>query len=496
MRSRKLMFSLLAVILVGSLAVGICGQAGAQLGKILRLHGKGFYEIKPNGLKVLHVKGTSYERGYQYGMLLKDEIEGTLSSGITLYALFIGNNDYEKGLKKIIEDKEVMEQFIPPEYREEMLGMADALADEGSNLTYDDIVMWNTVNDAVMLCFGPSAEELVPAGIRHPYPEMGCMTVRASGKATLDGSLIVAKNMDWANTPEMREDPIVIVADPSDGGYGYLAPVYPGWISCFEGMNEKGIAVGLQMSTSYPETMKGAGCHFLTNLILKYADSLDDAINILTVYPRPCGNIHHVADGKTGNSVVIEHTANELAVRYQEGDRDILWTTNHFNCYPGWQGYTGYNMVAQQAEAWGLGNVSTVEAWQESLARIWMGPNGRYERARDILNEKYGKITVEKMIEIISDRYDQKTGKVIGWDEAGVTISAGGDPRNNIVLSEDIQYYKSDKRGPCTYNGGTVWSLVMVPATGDLRIAMAGPVPAQKGPFLYLNLLEELARMR
>ena len=36
----------------------------------------------------------------------------------------------------------------------------------------------------------------------------------------------------------------------------------------------------------------------------------------------------------------------------------------------------------------------------------------------------------------------------------------------------------------------------MVPLTGDVRIALAGPMPAQKGPFMTINLLDELGVMR
>lgn len=494
MRGINLMFLLVVAILAGSLTVGTSALASTPQKGILRIHEAGFYEIKPNGLKVLHLKGTSYQRGYQYGALLKDEIEKSLKSGITMFALYIGDGDYDKGLKTIIQGKEDMEQFIPPEFKNEMRGMADALAEAGSNLTYDDIVMWNTVNDSKMLHKGPcSIEDRIPAGKRHPYfPKGGCMTVRASGEATQDGNMIVAKNMDWYATPEMRENPIVLVVDPTDGGYGYLTPVYPGWISCIEGINEKGICFGLQISRSDVETMKGAGWHFLTSLLLKYADSLDDAINILTVYPRPCGNIHHVCDGKTGNSVVIETTANAIGLRYQKKGRDILWTTNHFNCYPGWEGYSGsINIPALQTKSYKL-DLNTIETWQKTIP---MWTKGRFERARQILNENYGKITLEKMIDLISDRYCMKEKRFVGWDVVDATTISDIWAKDE-VLSEDIQYYKSAIRGPVTYCGANIWSLVMVPLTGDLRIAMSGSVPAQKGKFRYINLLEELESMR
>ncbi|MEN8251529.1 MAG: hypothetical protein ABFS32_21570, partial [Bacteroidota bacterium] len=50
----------------------------SQKSEIIKTYDKGFYEIKENGLKVLHLAGTGYERGYQYGIMLKDEIEESI----------------------------------------------------------------------------------------------------------------------------------------------------------------------------------------------------------------------------------------------------------------------------------------------------------------------------------------------------------------------------------------------------------------------------------
>ncbi len=468
---------------------GIPRAALSSKSKILRRYGPAFVELLPNHIEAVHLKGTSYQRGYQYGTLLKGEIEETLKSGMTMFALYIGHKDYKKGLERIKRGKEVMENYIPPEFREEMKGMADALAAAGSDLTYDDILMWNTVNDSKMLDKGPcSIEEDLPAGKRIPYPPYrgGCMTVCAAGPATRDGDMIVAKNMDWYATPAMRRHPIVLVVQPTDGGYAYFTPAYPGWISGIEGFNDRQFCFGMQISRSDRETMRGAGWHFLSLLLLKYADSLSDAVNILTVYPKPCGNIFLVADGKTGKAMVIETTADAVALRYPQRDKGTIWSTNHFNCFPGWQGYKGpVNMPALQKKAYHL-KLDSIESWQKSLPS-WS--KGRYDRTRRLLEENYGKITVETMRTLIAERYSMKWKKYVGWDELDADAIADLWAKDK-VLSKDIQYYKSKKRGPLTYSGATVWSLVMRPREGDVWIAMAGPVPAQKGGFVKLSVFK------
>ncbi len=496
-RNKKHLSSLSSVRLISLvvlfLVTTILFAAPPEKVGIIKTHGDGFYEIKSNGLKVLHLKGTSYERGYQYGHMMKDEIEDALKSGTTLFAVYIGDGDYDLGLKRIFKGKEEMEKYIPYEFLDEMKGMADALIDLGSDLTYDDIVMWNTINDSKMLHKGPcSIEDNNSVGNRIPFfPQGGCMCAAAWGDATSDGSMIVGKNMDWYSTPEMRKNPLVLVVKPTDGGYGYLAPVYPGWITCIEGINEKGISTGLQISKSDVETMKGAGWHFLTALVLKYSDSIEDAITTLTVYPRPCGNIFEVCDAKTNKAVVVETTANALALRYPVKGKNLLWTTNHFNCYPGWEGYNGsVNMPAQQEKFYKL-DLSTVDSWQETIP---MWTNGRFVRSRQLLNENYGEISVEKMINLLSDRFCMKQKKNVEWDDLHAACIA--DVWSVDKELANIKFYKSDKKAPVLYTGGTIWSLVMKPLTGDVRIAVSGKIPAQRGEFQYINLFAELASMR
>jgi hypothetical protein len=500
MRNTKLAVTLLSIMLAVSIVIMAHSPAVAQTStptsKIIKIHGKGFIEEKASGLKVLHLKGTAYERGYQHGMLLADEISETLSAGVTMFALSLGKGDYEAGLEKLVKGKELMEPFVPPEFKQEIQGMADALAVKGSALTYDDILLWNMTTDADLFYFHPNVVDSGKPGIRHPYPPAACTSFTAFGKATKDNTLVFAKNMDFFANPVSQKNPIVMVADPSDGGHGFFVPMLPGILAIESGMNEVGIALGLMYSGSQPETMQGLGIHFLTRIILQYADSIDDAVNLLTVYPRATSLVYHVADAKKSRAACIEVTPNEIAVRYPEEGRGVLWSSNHFNCYPGWQGYTGYNMVTNQAKAYGLADVSTIEKWQDSLEKSFLqdGKMGRYGRLEQLLKENYGNITVEKAIEIISDRYDIKTERVIPWTEVFGFTTVSMFCAKNDILSKDVLYYKSVKRGPLTASLGNMWSFVAVPSTGDIRIAMAGQIPAQQEPYNYLNLLEELGR--
>lgn len=472
--------------------------APEERGKIIKKYGPGFLEEKANGLKVLHLRGTAYERGYQRG-ILQEDLPFVTSSNITELMGWFGGDDPQAGLKMLQDAKKLMEPFIPYEFREEIRGMADALAARGSAITYDDIVLHLVGSDFSMM--DPWSHDLTKLPKRSAYPPIspvrGCSSFAAWGKATKDGDLIFGANSDYFDTEEELKNRPVVVVDPTDGGYGYVGvlwDVFP----VAAGMNEAGIAINGHISAAETETLKGTSAELILAKILQYADSIEDAVEIATVYPRTCGINILVADAKSKRAAVIEYTADNIAVRFAEPSKDMIWTTNHFNCYSGWQGYSGPNMVTEQDERLGLADISTVEKWQDSLAAIGRGRAGRYGRYEDLLIENYANIDIDKAKEILMDRYSPMQGKILPPTE--VTKDWFDYPIqavfNDWVIYEDIRYYKSDIRGELRAKQGNVASVVAKPSTGDIWWAVGIPPAAYSVGYKHLNLFEELARSR
>lgn len=467
--------------------------------KIIRTHGKAFLEER-HGLKILHLKGAPYERGYQHAALLTKEISEIVIKGLTGASTFVAraiSSDVAGGLKALTVGKQEAEPYIPPEFKEEMRGISDGLAAGGSKIGLDDILLWNTMYDSYCFYNHPDPSNPRTSANRHPYPP-GCSSFSAWGSATRDGKLVFGKNMDNLTLPGILENRILTIIDP-DHGLGHAFMTHPGMIAIDGGINEDGVEMMTHYSPSIHESMRGCGIGILSREILQNVHRLDDAINILTVYPRCTGINYHVADAKVNGSVVIEVSANEVAVRYPESGKDVLWSTNHSNCYPGWKGYEGHNMVDGQAQPFQLNDVTTLEKWQESLrdkANLYISGSGRFRRYEQLLHENYGQISVEKGIEIVSDRRDPDTGRKRPWDEA---VPAPNDGATICMLKPRVTYaenalcYKSKERLTIAATPGCLWSIVAVPADGDLWVA-GTDFPAQRGPYIHLNLIEELER--
>ncbi len=469
--------------------------------RILRAHREGFLEEK-QGIKILHLKGKPYERGYQHGTLLKDEIFEVLTGGLTGAAAVISRRtgiDFPLAIKEMKIGAKSMEPYFPAEFKEELKGIANGLKKAGSQLTYDDILLWNTMYD--QRCFYNHPNHVdpnnLPVGDQYPT---GCSSFSAWGKATLDGKMIFGKNMDNFNLPGILENRILVFVAPEEG-YRQSFITHPGMLAIDGGINEEGIAMMTHYSGSINETLQGCGIGVFTRLILSKVHSIKDAIAILNDYPRCTGINYHVADSKVNRAAVIEVSATEVAVRYPEQDKDILWCTNHYNCYPGWKGYEGHNMVLGQALAYNLTDVSTIEKWQNSLLdknNTLIPAAYRFNRYEQLLIENYGKLTVKKGIEILSDRYDPDTGKERSWSEqlssrdSIPTISRLNHPFPNDKVVEDVNYYKRNKKGAIYAYGSTLWSLISILEDGDFWLAIKD-FPAHKGKYELFNFREEFS---
>ncbi|MCP4694164.1 MAG: hypothetical protein GY859_39380, partial [Desulfobacterales bacterium] len=443
------------------------------------------------GVKILRIKGSPYEMGYQHGFLLADGVEAMTSRTLTAAAARVADRvgcDIPGARERMEMGRRLAEPFLPRELKEEMTGVADGAAAAGKKVSLDDILLWNTVYDQYcvyahpfyMDCFsvhrqaaeGGKAGEAAPGS--PPPGGAGCSSFSAWGDAAGgDGALIFGKNIDNYDLPGQLENRILVAADP-DEGYGHAFLTFPGMIGLDGGLNENGVAMMTQYNASIHETMRGCGIAIFTRLLLTRAGALADAVDIFNHHTSCTGLAYHVADARAREAAVVEVSSRRVCVRRPEPGRGALWQCNHSNCYPGWMGYEGYNMVADQAKVYELPDVSSIEKWQESLrdpANSNVPASSRFERYGQLLAEHHGDVTVENAIRIMGDRYDPYTGKT----------RPGGAPstdKNNgaTICShhQDYAYSAAAPEGPIEFTAhiATIWSLIARPETGDFWLAI------------------------
>jgi len=447
-----------------------------------------------DGVRILKIRGSPYEMGYQHGWLLSSAIKLMVTQttmSLPAYVSTLTGQSFEKSLALARDNASAAKSHLPNECLEEIRGIVDgASAASSTQFTFDQILLWNTYYDQwCIYCHPHYWRELVTNNKpKHGSlaGSVGCSSFSAWDKewAGGDGRLVFGKNEDNFNMPFQLENRIMVVAKP-DQGNGHVFITFPGLIGFDGGFNEKGLQIMTQLNSMKDETMEGYGIGVLTRLMLRRCTSVKNCIELLGQVPLCGGIAWHVADGVAKQAVIVETSSKRICVRYPHGTAKAIWQSNHSNCYPGWEGYAGYNMVKDQQLVNVLDAVDTVENWQRSLRdpeNMYVQAPSRFERYRQLLQEYKGNITISNAIKILCDRYDPYTQQTRNIGEVS--------PTNNIrcticALYPDMSFGTTGRQFKAHI--ANLWSMVSTPETGDFWLAIKD-FPAQYGGYQHFNL--------
>lgn len=447
------------------------------------------------GVKILKIKGTPYEMGFQHGYLLAAGIDLMINRTLLATQAYIAaqtGKTLDEAMALMWIGQEAAQPFVPPELMEEMRGITEGANAAGVKVTLKQILLWNTNYD--QWCIYAHPDYWVPEGstAKRPLDRIvpgagGCSSFCAWGDwAGGDGKMIFCKDEDNFNMPAQLENRMMVVAAP-DGGLGHMFMTYPGMIGLDGGFNEVGFEMMTQLNSMVDETMAGCGIGVFTRLLLTRASTVDEAIQIFRDYPRCTGIAYHVADAKQKKAAVVECSSTMVCVRYPMADTQALWQSNHSNCYPGWMGYSGYNMVADQKPVNELKNIATIQDWQNSLKdpyNFYVQAPSRFERYAELIHQHYGNITVENAIAIMGDRYDPYTQMKRAKELPSWT--------NNILCTicamyPDFTFQAEPPVGEFKAHVANMWSLIAYPESGDFWLAI-NDFPAEYGGYVPFNL--------
>ena len=241
--------------------------------------GQGFLE-EVDGYRVLHLKGSPYEMGYQQGALLKDDIREMVHFLFDVKAkemkVEVAGFNLLSPKRAIAGIAATQKKFVPARFHEELRGLAD-----GAGMTVEDVTVANFI------------------------PEMfHCSGFALSGSATKDGTLYHGRILDYGCDWKLQEHPVLTIAEP-DGKIPYVNVTYAGFIGSVTGMNAKQISIG-EMGGRGLGHWEGVPMAFLLRMALEEANTLDEAIATFRDHPRTCEYYYVIADGKTGKGVGME----------------------------------------------------------------------------------------------------------------------------------------------------------------------------------------------
>ncbi|MXN90022.1 acyl-CoA--6-aminopenicillanic acid acyl-transferase [Flavobacterium sp. Sd200] len=157
---------------------------------------------------------------------------------------------------------------------------------------------------------------------------VGCTSFAAWDKNTEDGSLLIARNLDFYAGDEFAQNKIVSFVKP-DAGYPFMSVTWGGMIGALSGMNTKGITVTLNSGKSDMPLIAKTPISLLAREILQYAANIDEAVAIAKkreVFVSESIMVGSAADHK---AVLIEVSPNKFGV-YDAPNTTQLICSNHF----------------------------------------------------------------------------------------------------------------------------------------------------------------------
>lgn len=283
------------------------------------------YEAGPSNARfpIAHVYGNAYEVGYAQGVLqkqyMKEFIAKTEEYFINMAVEEMGDKISPfwqgviifKGLNRALDwCAEITAPYTPQEFYDELHGLAD-----GSGIDYQMLLRLNMFAEIT---------------------KASCSFVGAWGEATAQdtGKTYQMRALDYDTVGPFKDYPQITVYHPTDGGHPFANMGWPGSIGMMTGFSEAQLGLS-EIGVTYPddsfgqgtvpntppEKVKGEPWMFITRDVMKYSESLDEAVSYIQNANRTCNLIIGVGDGEAGMVNGIEYSG-YVAVPYS--DQNLL----------------------------------------------------------------------------------------------------------------------------------------------------------------------------
>jgi hypothetical protein len=329
----------------------------------------------------IHIEGKPYERGYQHGYLLSNEIR----DAVTTLSFYV-KKQYDSSwdfFKKTAKD--LYWPKVPTEYRDEIRGIYEGAKDAGyKDLELMDIVALNGWIETAWYYLPWYRETVEKKKTRtKDRPKGSCSAFIATGNATKDGRIVMAHN-SWFDYMASRLWNVIMDLNP-DSGNRILMQTYPGFIHSGTDwyISSAGIlATETTITQFFGYNPDGIPEFVRVRKATQYANSLDEWLQIM-IDQNTGGyaNDWLVGDIKTGEIARLELGAKNYAI----------WRT--FNGY-----FAGCNIalndeVRREETTFDYDNPKT-------------SPYCRYSRWQQLMKQYYGEIDVELAKAFMADHFD------------------------------------------------------------------------------------------
>lgn len=326
------------------------------------------YRYPQAGWIYLHIEGKPYDRGYQHGYLMANEIARYIDRCAAELDAKSRPAAWRNG--RTAADALFLRGF-DEEILEEMKGIADGAAAAGAK--YDgrpvdlvDIVAANTITELGELNW---AVRMTPTGLEglglvapdyaRPKRENAiterCSAFAATGKATRDGHMVIAHTTWWPLT--LAEQTNVMLEVQPVKGHRVLMQSYPGGIQSGTDWYQNDVGVVLTETTirQSPFHREGTPVAYRARKAIQYGDNVDKVVEHLSTKNN----------GLYTNEWLIGDAKNDEIAMFELGtNKTKLWRSSKNEWFGGTEGFY-----------WGCNNAKDMDVRLEYVP----DPKGRPE---------------------------------------------------------------------------------------------------------------------
>ncbi len=252
-----------------------------------------------------------------------------------------------------------------------------------------------------------------------PAVFLGCSSVVALPDATSTGAMYHARNLDYIGGRYWEKGHCIQVIRPK-GGLASVNVATDG-ILCpgITSVNEEGISLSLHLNFTKDVRFKNTPITYTAMRIITKARTLGEAVDMARGSNPMAGWTFIIASHKEEDAAIVELSARRSAVIYPENG--LLWYTNMY--------------------------VSEIMREKEyAPSYIWVENNNtRYNRLKELLLQKAGRLNPQEIVKIMGDTYDATVGREVSL---GHTVSNAANISSALISLKEDSIWVSDSPVP------------------------------------------------
>lgn len=165
----------------------------SEPGEVVTYNNGSRYE--ENGWIYLHIEGEPYDRGFQHGYLMAQEI-GEIKRSLEYLTYWNTGKEWqffvEAAERLFVLDQDMEENDTYQEFLDEMKGIADGAQAADVNISWQEILAWNGYEELVDYWWPNEKSGKYADGEKDDKDH--CSAFIATGNATIDGRIVMAHN--------------------------------------------------------------------------------------------------------------------------------------------------------------------------------------------------------------------------------------------------------------------------------------------------------------